>query len=164
MSRWPVRTLQERFEEKFEKITESGCWIWTGTVNNTGYGLIMASPGKVKCAHVISYEIYVGEIPEGDGFHGNCVLHSCDIRCCVNPNHLRIGTQSENIQDCVKRNRHYSPSLFGEQNPRSKLTNNQISEIRDIGKTRTQKQIAETYGVSQSHISEVLNGKYRKNG
>ena len=93
---------QERFDDKVEIITESGCHIWLGCVTRQGYGQLWFN-GKVRYTHRLSYEWNHGEIPEG-----LMVLHSCDTRCCVNPNHLRVGTVKDNAEDRMARGRDYN--------------------------------------------------------
>lgn len=81
-----------RFEDKVLRIPESGCWIWTGTVDGSGYGGIKIR-GKLTKAHRLSYEHYVGKIqPELE------IDHLCRVRCCVNPEHLDQVTRSENLK------------------------------------------------------------------
>ena len=75
------------------------CWPWFGGVSTDGYGVIWWN-NKQWRAHVISYTLYKGEIPKG-----SVVRHTCDNPCCVNPNHLLLGTQADNIQDALKRGR-----------------------------------------------------------
>ena len=81
-------------------IPESGCWIWEGACGSDGYGHIRRN-GKVCGAHRISYETFIDKIPEK--MH---VLHKCDIKLCINPHHLFLGTNSENQIDSVKKGRH----------------------------------------------------------
>lgn len=82
-------TVLERFSAKVEK-TET-CWLWAASVDTHGYGHMVVS-GKLKLAHRLSYEMFVGPIPEG------LVLdHECRVRHCVNPSHLRAVTDKENI-------------------------------------------------------------------
>lgn len=89
------KSLAERFEEKYIRIPESGCWLWLASLNNQGYGHF-----NEKYAHRVSFEITNGPIPDG-----LIVRHKCDVSCCVNPDHLLIGTQKENMQDAVNRGR-----------------------------------------------------------
>ncbi|WP_125921833.1 HNH endonuclease signature motif containing protein [Hymenobacter lapidarius] len=100
-------SLEERFWTMVDKT--EGCWNWTGALNNAGYGMISdragAAPGSstAKRAHRLSYKMLKGPIPEGGH-----VLHSCDNRKCVNPAHLSIGTNEDNIADRVGKGRSYS--------------------------------------------------------
>ena len=90
-------SYEERFFQKVDK-TES-CWLWKGALNSRGYGSF-SFEGKIISSHRYSYETYVGKIPEG--MH---VCHSCDVRNCVNPEHLWAGTHSDNMKDMVSKDR-----------------------------------------------------------
>lgn len=85
--------------------TESGCWEFTGALRS-GYGAIKFK-GKTCGAHRVSYEISFGEIPEG-----MLVCHKCDNPKCINPDHLFLGTYSENMQDCKVKNRISNPPVI----------------------------------------------------
>lgn len=93
--KWP--SLQELVEDKSIPVPESGCWIWVGSVTTGGYGRY----GKPrKLAHRLSYEAFVGEIPEG-GY----ICHKCDTPACVNPAHLYAGDARTNALDAYRRGR-----------------------------------------------------------
>jgi HNH endonuclease len=93
---------------------ENNCWIWTRDALNTGYGYI--SEGKKKhLAHRRSYEIFIGSIPQG-----KVIRHKCNIPACINPDHLEIGDQSDNVHDAQK---------LG--NIKRKLNWSQVCEIRE---------------------------------
>lgn len=95
--------MRERFEAKF--YVTPGCWIWTKGRYHDGYGQFAVSAHERSVrAHRVSYELYVGPIPED--LH---VLHRCDVRACVNPEHLFLGTRVDNMQDMIQKGRHYSP-------------------------------------------------------
>ena len=95
-----IRSIRDRFFTKVQKATS--CWIWTGHKLKKGYGLISRgrrgeSPIQ---AHRLSYELHIGEIPDG-----MCVLHKCDNPSCVNPEHLFLGTEKDNTLDMLQKER-----------------------------------------------------------
>jgi len=94
-----MEKLMERFEDKYIPEPMSGCWIWTARVSPAGYGQA-SYKRKSTFAHRLAWTLFRGPIPEG-----LCVLHKCDNPPCVNPEHLFIGTQIENIRDCVAKGR-----------------------------------------------------------
>jgi len=96
MSRLNKTTLQRFFDNT---IVSNGCWLWNGGVSDNGYGN-MSVGGKKYLAHRISFELFVGPIPEG-----SMCLHSCDNRSCVNPGHLRLGDSRDNHRDMAMRYR-----------------------------------------------------------
>ena len=93
-----MSNLIARFNNNFI-VSISGCWLWTGFKSTTGYGVLQVDGKKIK-AHRISYEIYKKQIPQGMS-----VLHKCDVRECVNPDHLFIGTHQDNMKDMVEKRR-----------------------------------------------------------
>ncbi len=108
-------------------------------------------------AHRFSWELHNGPIPKGF-----CVLHRCDNPPCVRPDHLFLGTHLENIRDMVKKNRGYD--RHGEKNPRAKLTERKVIEIRrryELGET--QESLGREYGFVQAYISQIVLRKIWKN-
>ena len=91
-------TYIERFNQKINKTNT--CWLWTGAQNSKGYGA-MSYNGKVINAHRLSYLLHKGEIPDK-----LIVCHTCDTPRCVNPDHLWLGTHTDNNHDMIKKNRH----------------------------------------------------------
>lgn len=92
----------ERHSGKIEFGAPSGCWLWSGGIIPDGYGTVYVDK-KTKYAHRVAYETAKGPIPTG-----LYVLHKCDTPACVNPDHLRVGTQSDNMRDSIERGRHRS--------------------------------------------------------
>jgi hypothetical protein len=149
------------------------CWDWKRKISKTGYGQITIN-SKYCSVHRESYKFFKGEIPLG-----NQVCHSCDNKKCINPEHLWVGTQKENIQDAKNKNRladqrgrkHSKETLEklklrphsdrrGEKHHLRKLNEKDIFKIRDLLKNGyTQKQIGEMYEVNQSTICQIKNGK-----
>lgn len=113
------------FQRFFEKVAfgMSECWYWIGSKNKHGYGQV-GFKGQNK-AHRLSWLMFNGEIPEDMK-----VLHRCDIRNCVNPDHLFLGTQNENIKDMDSKGRRKSSPKSAEENPMSKLNRNLVKEMR----------------------------------
>lgn len=104
-------------------------------------------------AHRIAYVLYRGDIPKG-----LVVRHMCDVRDCVNPSHLELGTQIENIMDMVKRGRH--KPMSGENNGNFKVTDDQLVQIQEL-KARGMSNVAigKVIGVCNQTISKILRGK-----
>lgn len=143
-----MKSQIDRFNEKWEPVTESGCWIWTAYTNACGYGSFRHN-GKMKLAHRVSYELHIAPIPSG-----MVICHTCDTPACVNPNHLFPGTQLENIEDRHKKGRTSS----GEGRPSAKLTWADVLEIRrryDAGGVK-QGELADEYGVCPQQISAII--------
>lgn len=94
------RTLTAYVLENYATVPESGCWLWLGGWDKEGYGRISKEGVQTK-AHRAFYEIHVGQIPAG-----MLVCHRCDTPSCVNPNHLFLGTNRDNVLDKVKKGRY----------------------------------------------------------
>ena len=133
--------------ENYMPITESGCHVYLGTVKNSGYANIKIE-GKTYRLHRVSYEFYKGIIPEN-----LLVRHTCDIKCCINPAHLILGTNKDNSKDMVRRGR----SAKGSKHGGAKLTEKQILEIR-MGHFKDT-YYARKFGVNRSIINAIKHNK-----
>ncbi len=102
---WCEKTTKERF---FEKVDKSGdCWLWTGGTRGNDdlqYGTTWVD-GKHESAHRYSWVLHNGEIPSGGDCRGMCVCHTCDTPLCVNPDHLFLGTHTDNMRDKIDKGR-----------------------------------------------------------
>jgi len=141
------------FESRVVEITPSGCHIWTGMLNGQGYGLIRMG-AKQRRAHRIAWEAVNGPIPDGLG-----LMHSCDVRCCVNPDHLTPGTQAENLKDMFAKRRGKIPDVRGERQGSAKLTADMVRAIRKMDGTMPRKQIAEMFRVDVSNVGLICRRK-----
>ena len=129
--------------------TPAGCMHWRVGTNPEIYPAVSVH-GVRRSAHRVSYAIFVGEIP--DGLY---VCHTCDNRRCVNPAHLYLGTQQDNMADCVRKRR----STFGERHPLAKLTESQVMEIFSLRGLVGNEEIGRRFGVTGAHISAIHLGK-----
>lgn len=120
--------LLRRLEDKSIPEPNSGCVIWLGAVKAGGYGT-MWDGSATQMVHRLSYRLHKGPIPEEME-----VCHWCDIACCINPAHLWLGTQLDNIRDMVAKGRHARLGQKGESNARAVLTEDQVLEIRGTAK------------------------------
>lgn len=130
------------------------CWLWKGAMAKNGYGLLTIR-NRNYSAHRVAYLICHGEIPSGLE-----ILHSCDVRHCVNPDHLSVGTRGENVRDMHRKGRdNKTPPFQGEEAPNAKLTEAGVREIRRLyaGGTYTQRQLAKQFDVSQKTIMWIIN-------
>ena len=138
-------TLEQRFWEKVDRRESDECWPWKGCLHE-GYGIIQVR-GFSFLAHRISWTIHYGVIPDG-----LCICHHCDNRLCVNPQHLFLGTWADNNHDMAKKRR----SALGERNKHSKLTENQVIEIRRLlALGWGEAHIGSLYGVGHTAIHKI---------
>ena len=146
------KTFWERVKKQ-----DTGCWEWEGSINSTGYGTC-AWDGAVYVTHRIAAWLYgmIEDIPAPrNADNPTHVLHVCDNRKCCNPDHLFLGSYSDNMQDAYNKKRKVQPK--GDKHPNSKLSNSQASEIRILyAKGSSQKALATSYGVSQAAISRIV--------
>ncbi len=149
--------LHERLMQHTELNEISGCWEWNGS-KRKGYGRIMVGSRtdgsrKVVMAHRLSYELTFGEIPDGME-----VCHKCDNPCCVNPNHLFVGTRQDNIDDREHKGRNVT--FIGEEQPMSKLTKKAVKDARweRAYKGTSFQTLADKYGVSKKTMINAVKG------
>lgn len=128
------------------------CWLWLGTKNEYGYGIFLM-PGEIPVrAHRYAYEFFNRKkIPAG-----KIIMHTCDNPPCVNPDHLRVGTKSDNNADTAIKRRHH----YGTDHWNGRLSNQDIFTIRKS--TKKQVELARIFGVDASHISRIKSGESRK--
>lgn len=141
--------MSERFFAKVDKTGPDGCWNWTAGLLSSGYGKFSVRNRAVG-AHRVSWELANGPIPKG-----MWVLHRCDNRMCVNPDHLFLGTSSDNIRDMDAKGRRVI--LTGEAHHRSKLKAEQVREIRSSQEPITN--LANRYGVNWITVYDAKIGK-----
>lgn len=152
-----IELLPKRFTENIDSSGE--CWLWNGYTSVTGYGEISRNGKKVR-THRYAWECVHGKIQ--GGLH---VLHKCDVRNCVNPDHLYLGTHQQNMLDRMERGRDFGYS--GESNGRSKLTQQDADEIRKLykrghGGTKSEFStigLAKRYGVGSTAIGDIINNR-----
>lgn len=148
-------TTEERFWRRVRKT--STCWLFEGKSDN-GHGYCHMSRGGrdegMVYVHRFSYEIHHGPIPDGLE-----VMHSCDVRNCVNPAHLSVGTHRDNVVDMVGKKRHSRVTgLRGAAHLRARLTEDDVRSIRQrfVGGRRTNaKELAAKYGVGATQIARI---------
>jgi hypothetical protein len=126
-----------------------GCWLWTDAPDPGGYGLLRVGRRKFR-AHRVSWMIAYGDIPGG-----LFVCHHCDVKACVRPDHLFLGTPADNVQDAARKGR----LPLGERNHKSKLTREQVGVIRSrIAAGESMYSLAREYGVSRPSIRAIRLG------
>lgn len=133
--------VEERFYQRISKRPD-GCWEWTGFVMKSGYGQ-MRYQDKTAYVHRVAYELAFG--PVGEAY----VLHKCDNRKCVNPEHLFLGDHDDNMRDMFSKGR----QARGTRNSHAKLTEEQVLAIRKAHGTH--KEIGTLFNVSQPLVSMI---------
>lgn len=141
-----------RWDKFINRNCPNGCWERTGTKNSQGYGLFSLAAGETVFAHRHSYRTYRGPIPRG-----LLVCHTCDNPRCVRPDHLWVGTVSDNNADARSKGRAIPPpDQRGENHSQHKLTGSAVKEIRELWPAYTQAAIGARFGVSVQTVSKIV--------
>jgi hypothetical protein len=148
-SRPCIRTvpLAERFWSHVDIQAPDECWLWTGALDGKGYGVITVDY-KTARAHRKSYELSIGPIPTG-----LLICHKCDVRACVNPQHLFPGTYYDNAVDMYQKGRSNPPRHRGEKHGNAKVTEETVRLIRSD--TRSTVAISRETGLSETQVSRI---------
>lgn len=141
-------TEKERFEARFSR-GRSECWQWTGPLDRNGYARFRNEGGYPELVHRAAWRFYKGD----PGVL--CVLHRCDNPRCVNPKHLYLGTQADNVADMWARGGARPGVSRGEKHGCAKLTTQAVKDIRSSKDTG--RKLAEKYGVSTTQIYDIRN-------
>jgi len=140
----------DRFMCRVNKNELTGCWNWTGSRKNKNWhGQWRNANNDIELAHRASWRMYVGEIEDS-----KCVCHKCDNPACVNPDHLFLGTQTENMNDMYKKGRGRQGVSKGEKHGMSKLTAEIVNDIRNSNLTGIE--LANKFSVSPTTICDIL--------
>jgi hypothetical protein len=141
-----------RFESKIHK-TET-CWLWIGNLSPGGYGMFFME-GKNRIASRVSYSLYVGPIRDS-----LLVLHKCDNPQCVRPDHLFLGTNSDNMRDMIRKGRQNYVAAKGEAHGHCKLNDDLVRQIiRRLDSGEGQRAIARQLGIACSTVNKLATGK-----
>jgi hypothetical protein len=143
-------TPRERFLAKVCPEPNGGCWLWRGQLNQSGYGVLWLA-GKSCIAHRAAWMLFRGEIPPD-----LLVCHTCDVRACVNPEHLFLGTHTDNARDRKEKGR----SMLGEKIHSARLSEQQVRRIKEmLAEGRMyMSELARAFGVTPSTISSIARG------
>lgn len=147
--------VQERFWEKVDKETGSGCWEWTGASNERGYGRVRIND-TLRYAHRAAHQFENGPLENSPQ-----VNHHCDNPACVRPDHLYAGDQKENIADAIEHGDLLKSRARGQEHGKSVLDEEQVREIRrlyDSGE-HSQRDLSNRFDVSKGAIQDVVEWK-----
>lgn len=156
-SPYELELRKARFWARVDIPEGAGCWEWRGPLTPGGYGHArLADSARPHTAHRVSYMYTKGEIPEG-----MVILHRCDNPRCVNPEHLRPGTQKENLEDMTNKGRRVAKGACGQDNPSAKLTDVETLDIfRSALLGERRKQLAKNFNVSVAQVNRICQGKH----
>jgi hypothetical protein len=148
--------LIDRFLGRVSMLPDaSGCWLWTGLLTKNQYAFMKLGQKNIT-GHRLSWQLFRGPIPER-----LYVLHRCDVRCCVNPEHLFLGTHRDNVMDMHKKGR-WKPlrSRAGANGSNAKLTEEDVREIRRLRREKVPlKVVSSRFGIGVAHVVSIC--KYK---
>lgn len=155
-----LAVADKRFVARYRTYVQprdgDACWSWLKSRNETGYGQIEFSRNGVRfnlLAHRVAWALHIGDIPSGF-----LVCHKCDVRDCVNPNHLFLGTANDNTQDMLRKGRHRADA--GEECHNALLTEEDISLIRGLHRKGLGASfISRIFGVRPCTITNLCAGR-----
>ena len=153
--------MAKRFSLKFwSRVNRNGpihpthgqCWDWSGPITKFGYARIRFN-GRLTMCHRISWQLSRGPIPDNLR-----VLHKCDRRSCVNPDHLFLGTQADNIADMFIKGRDRQANRIGEMNTQARITESDVLYIRRNYRKRpsNKRHLAAMFGISVYHVAAIV--------
>lgn len=139
------------YDKRFWKYVEksnNGCWTWLRGKTKAGYGYLTINY-KNHYAHRLSWRLTYGIIPKNA-----VIMHRCDNPACVNPEHLRLGTQKDNLQDMWNKQR----GSMGNEHPFAKVTDEDVKKIRKLGKIKNlyRREIGEMFGISRQAVTDII--------
>lgn len=146
--------LKLRFEKKAVRGRDDECWLWTDAPHTSGYGVLSIQVdrrGKLVFAHRLAYFLAFGSIPKDEEGDTLLVCHHCDNRLCVNPRHLFLGTDGDNMRDKTEKGR--ASRFPGEQSNFAKLNDSDILAIR--ADRRSTRDIAAEYRIDWGHVAKI---------
>jgi hypothetical protein len=152
-----IYSLKQRLEIFWNSIDKTsspkGCWLWTRSVMKSGgYGQMTVNKQWWR-AHVLSWTIANGPVPDG-----MCVCHECDVPRCVRPDHLFLGTRNDNMQDMIQKGRAIHPK--GIDSPNARLSEKKVLEISRLNKSGVSgAELGRRFKISKTHAMNIVNGK-----
>lgn len=155
MPRWIHKTDAERFWEKVDIQGDDDCWSWIAGKHSDGYGVfssVMTGEWRCYLSHRFAYFLTFGKFPPDELE----LCHSCDHVWCVNPNHLFVGTHSDNIRDMMMKGRNHSH--VGTMNPKTHLCDDDVIQIREFydGGSYPAKLLGVLFGISSTQIMNIV--------
>lgn len=148
----PPRPIERRFHEHYSPEPNTGCWLWTGKLDRAGYGVITHDFREMR-AHRVSWWLEYSKDLPSDVF----VCHRCDVRCCVNPAHLFLGTAADNSHDCWRKGRGIPGARLANGSRTARLTPGDVRAIREIAASGVPySDIASQFSVGSNYVGMIV--------